>query len=173
MTRTSAAARVLLVGAILGLAPFAIAEDPAAPGAWRPFEGSWSAVGTRHSLPTEGERPAVIVRVSGSVVVTGGEGLGRGFQGEAIYYDDGGGVGSGRAVWTDDRGHRIYSELRGEQAATGRRVAGTITGGSGRYAGIEGEYSLTWQYVLEAEDGEIQSRTADLKGKVRLGGAPR
>ena len=173
MNRATAAARVLLVGAILGLASGAFAEDPAPPGAWRPFEGSWSAVGTRHSLPTEGERPAVIVRVTGSVVVTSGEGLGRGFQGEAIYFDDGRGKGQGRAVWTDDRGHRIYSELRGEPAQTGRRVAGTITGGTGRYAGIEGEYSLTWQYVVEAEDGEIQSRTADLKGKVRIGGASR
>jgi len=171
MNQAAAAARALLACAILGLAPGAIAESPAPLSDWHPFQGTWSAVGTRHSLPTEGERPAVLVQASGAVALAVGEGLSRGFQGEAIYFDDGRGIGVGRAVWTDDRGDRIFSELRGEPARTGRRVAGTITGGTGRYAGLEGEYALTWQYVIEAEDGVIQSRSADLKGRVRRGEA--
>ena len=69
----------------------------------------------------------------------------------------------GRAVWTDEHGDRIFSRLKGEPLATGRRIVGTITGGTGRYAGLEGEYSFTWQYVVAAEDGAIQGR----------GGAPR
>jgi hypothetical protein len=168
-----AAAAALAASAILGLAPGAAEEGQAPPGAWRSFAGTWSAVGARHSLPTEGERPATFVRVTGSVVITSGEGLGAGFQGEAIYFDDGRGTGIGRAVWTDDHGDRIYSEVKGEPAQTGKRVAGTITGGTGRYARLEGEYSLSWQYVVEAEDGAIQSRTADLEGRFRVGEAPR
>ncbi len=163
----------LLAAAVLGSAPDVAGEPPAAPDVWRTFQGSWSGVGTRHTLPTEGDRPAVIIRVTGAIVIASGEGLGRGFQGEAIYFDDGRGLGVGRAVWTDDRGDKIFSELKGEPAQTGRRVAGTLTGGTGRYAGLTGEYSLTWQYVVQSEEGVIQSRSADLKGMFRLGGAPR
>ena len=155
------------------LALLAAGEPPAVPDGWRPFEGSWSAVGARQAVPTEGDRPAAIVRVTGAVVIASGEGLSRGFQGEAIFFDDGRGLGVGRSVWTDDRGDRIYSELKGEPAQAGRRVAGTITGGTGRYAELTGEYSLTWQYVVQAEEGVIQSRSADLKGRFRLGGPPR
>ena len=43
---------------------------------------------------------------------------------------------AGRAVQTDSRGDGVFSELRGEPVAAGRRVAGTITGGTGRYAGV-------------------------------------
>ncbi len=52
---------------------------------------------------------------------------------------------------------------------------GTITGGTGRYAGLEGEYSFTWQYVIAREDGAgvIQGRAADLSGRVRRGDASR
>ena len=52
----------------------------------------------------------------------------------------------------------MFSELRGEPVATGRRVVGTITGGTGRYAGVTGDYSLTWQYV--AQDATMSSRDA-------------
>ena len=173
MKRVAAALLVLLAASLLDLLPAGAGDVPASPGEWRPFEGSWSAVGTRQTVPTEGDRSAAIVRVTGAVVIASGEGLSRGFQGEAIYFDDGRGAGVGRCVWTDERGDRIYSELKGEPAETGRRVAGTITGGTGRYAGIEGEFSLSWQYVVHAEDGVMQSRTADLKGRVRRGEAPR
>jgi len=161
----------LLAAAVLGVAPDVAGEPPAGPEGWRPFEGSWSAVGARQTVPTEGDRPAAIVRVTGAVVIANGEGLSRGFQGEAIFFDDGRGLGVGRAVWTDDRGEKIYSELKGEPAQTGRRVAGAITGGTGRYAGLTGEYTLSWQYVVQAEEGVIQSRSADLKGRFRPGGA--
>jgi hypothetical protein len=173
MNRAPACFLALLVVAALGIAPAVAGEAPAAPDGWRPFEGSWSAVGARQTVPTEGDRPAAIVRVTGAVVIATGEGLGRGFQGEAIFFDDGRGPGVGRAVWTDDRGDRVYSELKGEPAQTGRRVAGTITGGTGRYAGLTGEYTLSWQYVVQAEGEAIQSRSADLKGRFRLGGAQR
>ena len=86
---------------------------------------------------------------------------------EVIAFDDGSSVGSGRAVWTDSRGDRVFSALRGDAIQTGRRITATITGGTGRYAGATGEYALTWQYVVTAEDG-IQGRTADLTGRLRV-----
>lgn len=173
MSRFAAAFRALPVAALLGLAAGGSAVSPAPPDGWLPFEGDWSAVGTRHTVPTEGGRPAAIVRASGAIVLTTGEGLSRGFLGEAIYFQDGRDLGIGRSVWTDERGDRIFSELRGEPAETGRRMAGTITGGTGRYAGLEGEYSLSWQYVVSAEGDVVQIRAVDLTGRVRRGEASR
>jgi len=76
-------------------------------------------------------------------------------------------------VWTDEHGDRLFSRLKGEPLQTGKGLVGTITGGTGRYAGLEGEYSLTWQYVVPAEDGLIQGRSVGLQGRVRRVGAPR
>ncbi len=171
MSRISAALVAAIAGAALGLDPAVASETGAPAEGWRSFEGSWSAVGSQQTVPTEGDRPAAIIRVAGTVFIASGGGLRRGFEGNAIFFDDGRGLGVGRAVWTDDRGDRIYSELKGEAAETGRRVSGTFTGGTGRYAELQGEYSMSWQYVVHAEDEVVQSRTADLKGRFRLGGA--
>ncbi len=50
----------------------------------------------------------------------------------------------------------------------GNRIAGTIVGGTGRFAGATGTYSFSWQYVLEAEDGTVQGRTLELAGRVHV-----
>jgi hypothetical protein len=133
------------------------------------FEGSWSASGRRHAVALAGGREARIVEISGGVVLASGDGLSGGFRGEAIGFDDGEGMSLGRAVWTDENGDRVFSRLRGEPLETGRRISGTITGGTGRYAGLSGDYSFTWQYVLAAEEGRIQGRAVDLSGRIRRG----
>lgn len=145
-------------------------ETPSSDG-WRTFAGTWSASGVRQSLPTGGDRVAATVQISGAVVLTLGEGLSKGFRGEAIGFDDGASVSIGRCVWTDERGDRIFSELKGGPMQTGRRFVGTITGGTGRYAGLTGEYAFLWQYVVQAEDGTIQGRAVELEGRVRAGEA--
>jgi hypothetical protein len=164
-----------MAGACLALAlaslPAAgVAQETPPADRWRAFQGSWAVSGRRSTVPVEGGATAAVVEVSGAVVLTSGEGLGRGFRGEAIGFDDGQGVSLGRAVWTDERGDRLFSRLKGEPLETGKRIVGTITGGTGRYAGLEGEYSFTWQYVLSAEDGAIQGRAVRLEGRVRRKG---
>jgi hypothetical protein len=156
----------------LALAPPApaTAAQGSGPSDWRPFEGSWSASGRREAVPVEGGAEAVVVELRGPVAVMRGDGLGRGFHGQAIGFDDGQGLVLGRAVWTDEHGDRIFSRLKGEPLGTGRRIEGTITGGTGRYEGLEGEYSFTWQYVVAAEDGAIQGRAVRLEGRVRRKG---
>jgi hypothetical protein len=155
--------------ALVGQAPEAAGQGAAA-AEWRAFEGSWSVSGKRSTVPIEGGAAAAVVEVSGAVVLTSGEGLSRGFRGEVIGFDDGQGVSLGRTVWTDEHGDRLFSRLKGEPIETGRRIVGTITGGTGRYAGLEGDYSFTWKYVLSAEDGAIQGRAARLEGRVRRKG---
>jgi hypothetical protein len=142
-----------------------------APSEWRSFVASWSATGRRHTLPTETGRPAAIVQLSGAVVLAArADGLSTGFQGEAITFDDAARLSAGRAVWTDRNGDQVFSVLKGERLASRHRIVGTITGGTGAYAGIVGEYELTWQYVIETESGDVQGRATDLKGRFRIGG---
>ena len=161
-------ALTLTVGALVLSAR---AQAPAADGS-RAFQGTWTATGQLQTLPTEAERPAAVVRLSGNVTLSGDTtGLSRGFRGEAIAFDDGRTVNVGRAVWTDARGDRVFSELKGEPGQTGRRIAGTITGGTGRYAGVSGDYELTWQYVVQSEDDSVHGRATDLRGRFRLGEA--
>jgi hypothetical protein len=74
----------------------------------------------------------------------------------------------GRAVWTDERGDRVFSELAGAAVGTGTRIAGTITGGTGRYAGAEGSYEFSWEYVIEAEEGAISGRAVGLAVRLRV-----
>jgi hypothetical protein len=145
------------------------AQPASTPDGWHTFDGAWNASGARQVLATELGHPAAILRLTGNVSVRAGA-LGRGFRGEAIGYDDGRAGGVGRAVWTDARGDQIFSTLTGEPMTTGRRITGTITGGTGRYSGITGEYSFTWQYVVDAGGGEIQGHSTGLTGRYRIGG---
>ena len=66
----------------------------------------------------------------------------------------------------------VFSEFRGTGTSTGNRISGTFIGGTGRYAGADGTYEFTWQYVLEAEDGTVQGRAVGLAGRVRFGQPP-
>jgi hypothetical protein len=168
--------------AFFGLAALAIsvasvtvssrAQTPTAE--WRTFTASWNASGHRHVITTESGRPAAVIQLAGSVVLTAGSaGLSTAFHGEAIAFDDAAQVSAGRAVWTDSRGHRVFSVLKGEPMAKERRIFGTITGGTGPYAGITGDYQLTWQYVVETDDGALQGRGIDLNGRFRFGSGVR
>jgi hypothetical protein len=166
--------RGALGSSVLALAVVAACTQPTAqPGAAAPagelrsFEGNWSAGGDRRTLDIGTGRHAAILDLSGSLVLTGERGLGAGFQARAITFWDGTEALVGRAVWTDERGDRIFSELRGAPVATGRRISGTITGGTGRWSGISGEYGFEWKWVIEAE-GRVQGRAVGLRGRARI-----
>jgi hypothetical protein len=102
-------------------------------------------------------------------VIKDGDGLGRGLLGRMIGYDDGGALLAGRAVFTDEKGDHIFCSLKAEPIETGRKATATITGGTGRFAGIEGSFSFAWQYVVGADDDEISIRTVDVEGRTRRG----
>jgi hypothetical protein len=94
-----------------------------------------------------------------------------GFKAQALGFSDSRAGMQGRSVWTDERGDMVYSELRGEAVGSGNRIVGTFIGGTGRYAGVTGDYTFQWQYVIDAEDGEVSGRVVDLKGRVQFGQA--
>jgi hypothetical protein len=92
-----------------------------------------------------------------------------GFRAEAIVLNDSISGMVGRAVWTDERGDQVFSELRGEGTATHNKIFGTFLGGTGRYADAIGKYEFSWRFVLEAEDGSVQGQSVGLKGRVHVG----
>ena len=140
-------------------------------GEWRAFEGTWTAAGTRRTLRLGGDHRAAIFELTGSLLLTGAQRPAVGFKAQAIGFSDSRAGMQGRCVWTDERGDMVYSELRGEAVGSGNRIVGTFIDGTGRYAGVTGDYTFQWQYVVDAEDGAVSGRVVDLKGRARFGQA--
>lgn len=161
-------ALVPLLFAIACSRPAARAPGIASAGEWRTFEGTWSASGTRQTLGLGTNHSASIFDLTGSLLLVGEQGLGVGFQAQAIGMSDSLDGMEGRCVWTDEHGDKVYSELKGEFVAAGNRIVGTFMGGTGRLAGVTGEYYFEWQYVVESEDGNVSGRAVNLKGRARL-----
>jgi hypothetical protein len=141
--------------------------QPGADG-WHEFQGSWSASGTRKVIPLGDERRASVIALRGALVLAGPQRPGIGFRADVVAMGDSATGLVGRAVWTDEKGDQVYSELRGEGTAARNRIEGTFLGGTGRYAGATGSYEFSWQYVIESEDGTIQGRAIGLKGRVSV-----
>ena len=140
------------------------------PAEWLEFEGSWNAAGSRKTIPLGANRRGSIIDLSGTMLLAGAQRPGVGFRSEVIALVDSGTGLTGRSVWTDERGDQVFSELQGEGTARRNRITGKFLGGTGRYAGATGTYEFSWQWVMEAEDGAIQGRAVDLKGRARLPG---
>lgn len=135
---------------------------------WQGFEGTWTAAGNRYTINLGPDRQASIANLTGSLILAGPARPGVGFQSEVVVLNDSATGMVGRAVWTDERGDQVYSELRGEGTATSDKITGIFLGGTGRYSGATGTYEFTWRFVLEAEDGTVQGQSIDLKGRVRV-----
>lgn len=166
--------RGLLLAALLAMAGCAPSAAPSEARlsaiGWNEFQGTWTAAGSRHVLRIGADRQGSIANLAGSLLLTGTSRPGLGFRAEAIVFNDSATGMTGRAVWTDERGDQVYSELRGQGTSTGNRITGTFLGGTGRYSGATGGYEFSWRFVLEAEDGSVQGQSVGLAGRVRVGG---
>jgi hypothetical protein len=166
--RWAALAPLLFVAACSQPIP---APRTSSPDEWRTFEGTWSASGTRQMLNLGTNHRASIFDLTGSLLLTGNRGIGVGFRAKAIGLSDNLAGMQGRCTWVDEHGDEVYSELKGEAVGTGNRIVGTFLGGTGRFAGVTGEYRFQWEYVVESEDGTVSGRALDLKGRALLGSA--
>jgi hypothetical protein len=171
--RTAHVAVAALLVAAVGCSPAPQVSPPAADvgSGWRDFEGTWTAAGNREVIALGSARKASVSILRGSLLLSGPERPALGVRAEVVVFNDSATGMIGRAVWTDDRGDQAWSELRGEGTATGNRISGTFIGGTGRFAGIAGDYTFTWRFVLETEDGTVQGQSVGLKGRVRVGQA--
>jgi len=135
-------------------------------GKWLEFAGDWNAAGSRRTISLGGERRASILDLSGTMLLSGANRPGVGFRSQVIALVDSNTGLVGRSVWTDEHGDQVFSELQGEGTADRNHITGKFLGGTGRYTGATGSYEFSWEWVMEAEDGSIQGRAIDLKGRV-------
>lgn len=167
--RGVAIATLLVVTACGRIAPAPAPAEPAGDsGESLTFEGTWTASGTRHTLELEPGHRAAVFDLTGSLLLTGPHRPAAGFRARAMGFTDSATGMIGRCVWTDERGDQVFCELKGQAVASGNHIVGTFTGGTGRYAGVTGEYEFEWQYVIEADDGAVSGRVVGLKGRAHL-----
>jgi hypothetical protein len=164
------AVAVLLVAVACGRAPHS-SERPPASDEWHEFQGTWTAAGSRISIPLGDGRRASTSKLEGSLVLAGPSRPAVGFRAEALVLNDTATGLIGRAVWTDDRGDQVFSKLTGNGTSTGNKLVGTFVGGTGRYAGATGNYEFSWRFVLETEDGQVQGQSMGLNGTIHVGSA--
>ena len=165
---------VILAGFITSSAcnrPSPGSQPAASTDEWHAFQGTWIATGTRQSIPLGGTRKASITNFSGTMLLAGPSRPAVGFRAEAIVMNDSATGLMGRAVWTDDRGDQIYSELKGEGSSTGNKLSGAFIGGTGRYTGATGSYEFKWRFVVETEGGTVQGQSEGLTGRIHVGPA--
>ena len=159
---------VLMMVCGVGAVPPAQADSNPIDAGWHEFIGTLTAAGSRQAIGLGGDRRASVADYSGSLMLYGPSRPALGFRAEAVVLNDSITGLVGRAVWTDDVGNQVYSELRGESIATGNRIFGTFLGGSGRYQGATGTYEFSWRFLLEGEDGTVQGQSMGFNGKVQF-----
>ncbi|MCB1940698.1 MAG: hypothetical protein KDI53_01395 [Candidatus Accumulibacter sp.] len=147
----------------------ATTERPGAADAKGGFTGNWTTIGSRQVLDLGPGQQASIFQLSGSMLLSGRERINRGFQAQLIGFSDTTTGLQGRSVWTDEHGDKVFSELGGEGLGPGQLIEGKFTGGTGRYAGISGEFSFKWKRIGAIEGNELTGRVVGLSGWARLG----
>lgn len=110
-----------------------------------------------------------IFRYSGSLLLRGEQRVNAGFKGEIIGFADSQSGMQGRCTWTDENGDKLFSELHSKTTNLDQPINGRFIGGTGRYAGVTGEYTFKWQRLIETEYGHVSGRVVDLQGWVRIG----
>lgn len=136
------------------------------------FQGTLTAAGSRHTIQLGPGRQASVGDFEGTLLLSGPSRPAVGFRAQAIVLNDTAIGLVGRAVWTNERGEQVYSELTGSGDATGNRIVGTFIGGTGRFAHASGTYEFAWRFVLEGEDGTVQGQSEGLRGRIRFDAGP-
>lgn len=164
-----------LAAALVACTLMTACGDPSPPGKalqvsgeTRDFSGRMTLVGARETLLLQDKQTAATFRLGGSLLLSGANRPNVGFKVDIIGFSDSAKGMTARSVWTDERGDRAYSDLRATETGPGKKVDGTFTGGTGRYTGVSGDYSFSWQYMTDADDGNVGARVTDLRGSALL-----
>lgn len=134
----------------------------------RSFTGTWSTTGNRRTMGLGLGREATLFSFTGSLLLFNPERLHRGFKAEVLGLEDSVSGVTARSTWTDERGDKVFSELQRQGPAGDKTILGRFIGGTGRYAGVTGEYTFTWQRLIDTEEGQVSGRVTDLRGWARL-----
>ena len=166
--------RILAMPLLLVLVDCTPSPPPAASGdadgpRERHFTGTWSITGNRQTLKMGPDHRAEIFRLGGSLMLAGDSRPCLAFRSDIIGLRDNQSGMQARSVWTDERGDQVFSELRGGAGGPGQLIEGRFVGGTGRYAGVRGQYTFKWRTLVESEDGSVSGRVVDLEGWARIG----
>jgi len=135
------------------------------------FQGNWTLEGRTSTIEIDGHEVNVM-RVQGPVTVQTTGGLRTAFESDCVGISDGEAGGTGRCVWTDQDGDAISMDLEGRvigPAGTFREARGVITGGTGKYEKLQGEYQLDWLFIDSAiEPGKVMGKGTKLTGTWRI-----
>jgi hypothetical protein len=157
--------RAFVIAGLLATSGAAVA-DQAAPKEGT-FEGTWNVQGTIEPVRM-GAVTMTVARVEGKVSLRSGDGLAREFSAVCNMVSDEATGGVGRCTWTDAAGDALVLEMSGEiigPAGTSREGKGKVVGGTGRYAGVEGEIHLDWLFVESSlDDHRFKGYVTELKG---------
>lgn len=144
----------ILAAVLLGLTlAGAAGDEPPREGT---FEGDWALSGTARPVEV-GSATVVLSRLEGPVTLRSAGGLARKFDAVCNSVSDQKTGGVGRCTWTDEAGDTLLLELSGTilgPAGTVREARGSVIGGTGRYAAVEGEFRVDWLFVDSVLDDE-------------------
>lgn len=159
LTAIAALALVLAVGGSFG--PEA-GRSEAATGAAKtsPFSARWSTSGSWEGFSVGGGRWVSIYKSTGSIMNEAGKGPFHNMSSRCIGMGDSARADNGHCVFTDADQDKIFDEWTYD----GTSGTGTIIGGTGKYAGIQGHYDYEWVSVPAAKDGTYQGYSSRFEG---------
>ncbi len=122
--------------------------DPAREGS---FTARWVVSGTWRGMGLEGTREVILADLTGRLDVTHGSGEIVDLATRCLVYSDSAKGGTGSCRWRHPSGDEIFVEVDGGLLAEDAPVSGRLTGGTGRYAGISGEFGFARWTVLQLD----------------------
>lgn len=135
------------------------------------FTGTWVANGTKDVLPFGDKRETALFKISGHVNLKDPVGMQKDYWSQCIGLADTESGSSIRCVWRAFDGQEIYIVLQSQRLAEEASVSGTIVGGTGLAAGIEGSLSFHWStmsFQKQKNSTAVGGYATDLKGSFQL-----
>lgn len=135
------------------------------------FTGTWTANGSRESLPFGENRQIALIRLSGHVNLKDSVGQTKDYWSTCIGLVDSENGSNARCVWRSLEGQEIYIVLKTDRLAEEIKVTGEIVGGTGGARGIKGSLQFQWSTMSFHETNNktaVGGYARDLKGSFQL-----
>jgi hypothetical protein len=168
----SARAGLRIVGSLLALAAIAGVDARAhaqAPPREGTFSARWVVTGTWRGLGLGEKREVIVADLGGRLDVLPQGGALVDLASRCLVFWDSATGGTARCRWTHPSGDEIFSEVEGGLLAEGTPVSGRFVGGTGRYAGISGEFRFAGWSALYLEREPRGAERDDREGRAITG----
>jgi hypothetical protein len=152
------------LGAAAVVLTFGMAHDATAESG--AFESTWDIKGSSRQLEFGPRRLLSTVRHTGTITFRSSTGLVGTVMTSCVGLGDTAKPDIGRCIWTTQNGEKLFSELTGTLPPglqTGS-ATGAFVGGTGRFAGVTGTYSLEWVARPIMEKDAFGAQTVRMSG---------